>query len=134
MLDEIHQKAVIEIVQRHRKKKSCNKCYDRGYIGFTAEKTIVPCDKCVDIEAAMAEWKEYVSKDDKLKEEFADLFTEDDVAGGDEHPESEHDHDHEHHVPETKTAPKHEHTPHFEKKKPQGKPTGVHRKGGRRGA
>jgi len=85
-LEEIHQKAAIDIVQRHRKKKNCNKCYDRGYVGFTAEKTIVPCEKCVDLEAAMAEWKEYVAKDDKLKEEYKELFEDEQTAA---EPESE---------------------------------------------
>ena len=79
LLDEKHQKVAIEIIQKHRTKKHCNKCYDRGYIGFTPEKTIVPCEKCVDIEKAMEEWKQYVSGDNALKEDFKELF-EDDVT------------------------------------------------------
>lgn len=77
ILDEKHQKVAIEIVQKNRKKKSCNKCYDRAYIGFTTDKTIIPCDKCVNMEEALEEWKVYVSKDEALKEEFKELFEED---------------------------------------------------------
>ena len=76
LLDEKHQKVAIEIIQKHRTKKHCNKCYDRGYIGFTQEKTIVPCEKCVDIEKAMEEWKQYVAGDSALKEDFKELFEE----------------------------------------------------------
>ena len=76
MLDEKHQQAVKEIVYKNRKKKSCNKCYDRGYIGFTLDKNIIPCEKCVDIDAAMEEWKKYVSNDSELKEQYNDLFEE----------------------------------------------------------
>ena len=79
ILDEKHQKIAIEIVQRNRKKKSCNKCYDRGYIGFTMDKTIIPCEKCVDIEAAMEEWKKYVAEDQVLKEEYKELFEEEET-------------------------------------------------------
>jgi len=135
-LDEIHQKAVIEILQRHRTKKSCNKCYDRGYIGFSPDKTVVPCEKCVNIETAMAEWKEYVSKDEKLKEEFADLFVEDKPAGDDgEHTDADGNRpETDHHTHEVKPAPKPERASHIDKKKPQVKQSSVHRKGGRRGA
>ena len=76
ILDEKHRQAAIEIIQKNRKKKSCNKCYDRGYIGFTLEKTIIPCEKCVEIEAAMEQWKQYVAEDETLKEEFRELFDE----------------------------------------------------------
>jgi len=76
VLEEKHQKMAIEIIQNNRKKKSCNTCYDRGYIGFTPEKTVVPCDKCIDVEKAMEEWKKYVSQDQKLKEDFKELFEE----------------------------------------------------------
>jgi hypothetical protein len=79
-LDEKHQKVAIEIVQRNRTRKSCNKCYDRGYIGFTTDKTIVPCEKCVDMEKAMEEWKVYVAQDEALKEDFKELFEEEETV------------------------------------------------------
>jgi len=77
MLDEKHKKVAIEIVQRNRKKKSCGKCYDRGYEGFSsADNTIIPCSKCVDTEKAYEEWKAYVETDEQLKEDFKELFEE----------------------------------------------------------
>ncbi|MCL1827813.1 MAG: hypothetical protein FWG20_07260 [Candidatus Cloacimonetes bacterium] len=101
-LSEKDQAAAIKIIQECRKKKSCNTCYDRGYIGFTPEKMLVPCDKCVDLEKAMAGWKEYVSKDKKLREEFKELFeddteTPDEKIDATEHKEQHENHDH--HVP-----------------------------------
>ena len=81
-LEEKHQLIAKEIVQKNRKKKSCNKCYDRGFVGFTNDKTIIPCEKCVDIDAAMEEWKNYVANDEELKEQFNDLFEEENVAEG----------------------------------------------------
>ena len=77
ILDEKHQQVAKEIIQRNRKKKSCNKCYDRGFIGFTTDKTIIPCEKCVEIEVAMEEWKRYVAGDEVLKEQFKELFEDD---------------------------------------------------------
>jgi outer membrane biosynthesis protein TonB len=74
ILEEKHQNAAKEIVQKHITKKNCNKCYGRGFIGFTTDKTIVPCEKCVDIEKAMEEWKQYVATDEALKEDFKELF------------------------------------------------------------
>ena len=81
MLDEKHKKVAIEIVQRNRTKKSCGKCYDRGYEGFSStDNTIIPCSKCVDTEKAYEEWKVYVSGDEQLKEDFKELFEEDEKA------------------------------------------------------
>jgi len=53
------------MIKAARTKKSCNKCYDRGYIGFTQEKTIVPCEKCVDTEKSYNDWKEYVKQNEE---------------------------------------------------------------------
>jgi hypothetical protein len=88
ILDEKHQKVAIDIVQTNRTKKSCNKCYDRGYIGFAQDKTVVPCEKCVDLEKAFEGWKEYVSQHDDLKEYFKDLFVEDEKSEEEETEES----------------------------------------------
>ena len=76
ILEEKHHQIVKEIIQRNRKKKSCNKCYDRGFIGFTTEKSIIPCEKCVDTDAAMEEWKKYVAQDNELKEHYQEFFDE----------------------------------------------------------
>ena len=75
-LAEQHLDKAKEIVLKHRKKRSCKKCYDRGYIGTSSENTLVVCEKCVDVEKAMEEWKEYVKTDPQLMEDFKDLFEE----------------------------------------------------------
>jgi len=79
-LEEKHLDAVKEIAIRNRKKRSCSRCYDRGYIGVSEENLLVLCTKCVDIEKAQAEWKEYVKEHEDLLEHFADLFKEDDTG------------------------------------------------------
>ena len=79
-LEEKHLEVVKEIAARNRTKQRCNRCYDRGYIGVSEENLLVLCTKCVDVEKAEAEWKEYVSQHEDLLEHFADLFKEDDTG------------------------------------------------------
>ncbi len=63
-----------EIALSNRRKKSCGECYDRGYIGTSEENLLILCQKCVDIDKAMEDWKEYVATVPELKDEFSDLF------------------------------------------------------------
>lgn len=79
-LDEKHLEAAKEIAVRNRKKRSCNKCYDRGYIGVNEENLLIICPKCVDMEKAQSEWKDYVSGQEDLKEHFAYLFEEEEAG------------------------------------------------------
>jgi hypothetical protein len=65
-----------EIALSNRRKKSCGECYDRGYIGTTEENLLILCPKCVDLDKAMEDWKDYVAEVPELKEEFSDLFEE----------------------------------------------------------
>ncbi|HOE91846.1 MAG TPA: hypothetical protein PKZ69_05315 [Candidatus Cloacimonadota bacterium] len=90
-LEEKHLEKAKEIVLKHRKKRSCKKCYDRGYVGLTLENTLVVCDKCIDIDQAMDEWKEYVKLDEKLVEDFHDLFEEEPQEEGAEEENKEHE-------------------------------------------
>ena len=76
VLTEEQQNRAKEIVLNNRKKNNCNICYDRGYVGFTEEKTLVPCHKCVDDKGAMNEWKEYALSVPVLAEYYADFFKE----------------------------------------------------------
>ena len=80
-LDGKHLEAVKEIAVRNRKRKKCNRCYDRGYIGVTEENLLVLCPKCVDMEKSHVEWKEYVKKNDDLHEHFKELLEEEDKTG-----------------------------------------------------
>ncbi|MDI3503663.1 MAG: hypothetical protein PWP64_599 [Candidatus Cloacimonadota bacterium] len=75
-LDEKHLDEAKKIAQANRKKKSCDYCYDRGWIGVSEQNLLVLCTRCVDMEAAMAEWKNYVSAHEDLKEHFSELFEE----------------------------------------------------------
>ncbi len=77
VLAEIHQNKAIEILQSNRKKKRCDVCYDRGFIGYTPEKQVIPCHRCVDDEKAMEEWKSYVAGVPELKEQYHELFEDD---------------------------------------------------------
>lgn len=83
-LEEKHLEAAKEIAVRNRKKRSCGKCYDRGYIGVSEENLLVLCPKCVDMEKAQSEWKEYVIAHEDLHEHFADLLKEDEEETGEE--------------------------------------------------
>lgn len=75
-LAEEHLEAAQKIAVTNRKKKRCDECYDRGWIGLTDQNLLVLCTRCVDMEKAMNDWKEYVSGHEDLKEHFAELFEE----------------------------------------------------------
>jgi hypothetical protein len=75
-LAEEHLQKAKEFAVNSRKKKNCDKCYDRGYIGITPENTLVLCTKCVDSEKTLASWKEYVKDFPELREYYSDLFEE----------------------------------------------------------
>ena len=75
-LDEKHLDEAKKIALKHRRKKSCNHCYDRGWIGVNDQNLLIICTKCVEMEPAMEDWKTYVSGHDDLKEHFSELFEE----------------------------------------------------------
>ncbi len=75
-LDEKHLDEAKKMALKHRKKKSCSLCYDRGWIGVNDQNLLITCTKCVDIEAVMEDWKAYVSGHADLKEHFSELFEE----------------------------------------------------------
>jgi hypothetical protein len=75
-LDEKHLDEAKKIAHDHRKKKRCDDCYDRGWIGVSEQNLLVLCTRCVDMDAAMDEWKKYVVNHEELKEHFSELFEE----------------------------------------------------------
>ncbi|MCB5251410.1 MAG: hypothetical protein RBR69_06560 [Candidatus Cloacimonadaceae bacterium] len=75
-LDEKHLEAAKKIAHDHRKKKRCDECYDRGWIGVSEQNLLVLCTRCVEMDAAMEDWKKYVSEHEELKEHFKELFEE----------------------------------------------------------
>ena len=76
ILDEKHLDAAKEIAKKNRNKKRCDDCYDRGWLGVSEQNLLVLCGRCVDMEAAMEDWKNYVSEHEELKEHFSELFEE----------------------------------------------------------
>jgi len=75
-LEEKHLDVAKKIAEDHRKKKRCDECYDRGWIGVSEQNLLVLCTRCVDMDTAMEEWKKYVSENEELKKHFAELFEE----------------------------------------------------------
>ena len=73
--DEHLAQAKIMVV-KHRKKKKCNYCFDRGWIGVSEENTLIPCQRCVDQDKAFEEWKTYVKSIPSLYEQFKDTLAE----------------------------------------------------------
>lgn len=80
-LAEEHLEKAKEIAVNNRKKRSCSKCYDRGYIGVDQNNLLALCHKCVDVEKATQEWKDYVAEIPELKEHFKELFEEENNTG-----------------------------------------------------
>lgn len=92
-LDDNHLEAAQKIAETHRKKKRCDNCYDRGWIGINDQNMLVLCTRCIDMDAAMEEWKQYVSQHEDLKEHFSELFEEKEVEETHAEPEKQHVHD-----------------------------------------
>ncbi len=103
-LEEKHLEAAQEIARKHRRKKSCENCYDRGWIGITDQNLLVLCTRCVDMEAAMEDWKAYVSEHEDLKEHFSELFEEKPVEEKTEEQVLPKTHEHKKEHPQAKQA------------------------------
>jgi len=101
-LDEKHLIAAQEIADRNRRKKRCDNCYDRGWIGITEQNMLVLCTRCIDMDKAMDEWKQYVVNHEDLKEHFAELFEEKEVEETPTEVEKVHTHDLKRTVPTAK--------------------------------
>jgi hypothetical protein len=63
-----------EMILEHRRRKSCKTCFDRGYLGVNQDNMLVPCNKCVDHEALMQEWKGYVAATPELEEMYGEYY------------------------------------------------------------
>ena len=83
-LPDEHLAAAKAMLPKHRKKKNCNKCFDRGYVGVTEDNMLLPCPHCVDQKSVFDEWKAYVKARPELLEAFGgDLEDEEEGAGDD---------------------------------------------------
>lgn len=65
------------MILKHRRRKSCKTCFDRGYLGVNQDNMLVPCNKCVDDDALMQEWKAYVTATPELEELYGEYYTSD---------------------------------------------------------
>ncbi len=83
-LAEKHLEKAKEIAYSSRKKKRCDHCYDRAYIGVNQENLLIICPKCVDMDKAMEAWKEYVIATPELHEDFKEMLEEGNGEGNPE--------------------------------------------------
>ncbi len=93
-LSEEHLEKAKEIISRHRTKKNCKRCYDRGYQGVNQLNMVITCHKCVDEDKVTQEWQAYVRETPALVEAYGDYFEADEEsdereeAGGGEKPQN----------------------------------------------
>ena len=76
-LPEEHLERAKEIISKHRTKKDCNKCYNRGYQGVNQLNLAITCFKCVDEDKVIEEWQAYVRDTPALVEMYGDYFESD---------------------------------------------------------
>lgn len=65
-----------EMVARHKAKKNCKRCYDRGWLGVDQHNLLIPCAKCVAGDALLAEWRQFVRDTPELSQLYGDYFEE----------------------------------------------------------
>ncbi len=63
-----------EMALKHRTKKKCKTCYDRGYQGINQLNLLITCHKCVDLDAVVEEWRVFVKDTPELVEMYGDYF------------------------------------------------------------
>lgn len=63
-----------EMVARHKAKKNCKRCYDRGWLGVDQHNLLIPCAKCVAGDALLAEWRQFVRDTPELSQLYGDYF------------------------------------------------------------
>lgn len=73
-LPDEHLEKAKEMVSRHRTRKSCKSCFDRGYQGINQLNMVIPCHKCVDSDEVTKEWQAYVRDTPALAEAYGDYF------------------------------------------------------------
>ena len=73
-LPDEHLEKAKEMVSRHRTKKNCKSCFDRGYQGINQLNLLITCHKCVDGDAVTEEWQAHVRNTPELAETYGDYF------------------------------------------------------------
>ena len=83
-LPDEHLDKAKEIISRHRTRKNCKSCFDRGYQGINQLNMAITCHKCVDMDEVTKEWQAYVRETPALAETYGDYFEADEVEEGGE--------------------------------------------------
>lgn len=65
-----------EMAAKHKAKKNCKRCYDRGYLGVDQHNLLIPCAKCVAGDALIQEWRQFVRDTPELFELYGTYFEE----------------------------------------------------------
>ena len=78
-LTEEHLERAKEIISRHRTKKNCKRCYNRGYQGVNQLNMAIACYKCVDEDKVTEEWQAYVRDTPELAKAYGDYFESDET-------------------------------------------------------
>lgn len=88
-LSEAHLAKAIELVSKHRTKKNCKSCFDRGYQGISQSNMVIPCHKCLDLDAVAKDWQAHVKDTPDLAEAYGDYFEAEEVQeSGEEKPQN----------------------------------------------
>lgn len=75
-----------KMAAKHKAKKNCKRCYDRGYLGVDQHNLLLPCPKCVAGEALLEEWRQFVRDTPELSQLYGDYFEQELEAESEEPP------------------------------------------------
>ena len=77
-----------EMVAKHKAKKNCKRCYDRGYLGVDQHNLLIPCPKCVTGDALIGEWRQFVRDTPELFQLYGTYFDEDETDEQEQAPQA----------------------------------------------
>ncbi len=72
-----------EMVAKHKAKKNCKRCYDRGFLGVDQHNLLIPCPKCVAGDSLLVEWRQFVRDTPELSQLYGTYFDEEEAADQD---------------------------------------------------
>ncbi len=77
-----------EMVAKHKAKKNCKRCYDRGYLGVDQHNLLIPCPKCVAADALIGEWRQFVRDTPELFQLYGTYFEEEETDAPEQAPQA----------------------------------------------
>lgn len=83
-LPDAHLEKAKALALQHRRTTKCKGCYDRGFQGTDEHNMLVLCPKCVDAEAVLNDWRQYVRETPELTQLYGDYFEDDGEDDGDD--------------------------------------------------